>query len=159
MRLLQAMSDKDNKSVPFWRKVQKGEDHECWEWKGEIDILSGFGISRKLVAGNDINRKAHRIAYILTYGAVPAGHVIRHTCRNQLCCNPSHLIPMRKHPEEEDEVVVAAMYYQSRRASRLSDFEKRRIVQLRNDGVKVKDLSERFRVSRSSISRAIRGKR
>lgn len=155
--LINAVMDKDIRKVPFWRNVDVGEPHECWNWKGDIDIASGFGISRKLVSGNDIVREAHRLAFILSYGAVPAYHTVRHRCRNKLCCNPAHLIPMRKHPEEDDEYFVTLYYYASKRATRLSDFERRRILTLREDGQTLRRMAEHFKVSVSTISRSLRG--
>lgn len=151
------MSDKDSTRTPFWKNVARGDEDECWEWKGDVDIFSGFGISTKLVSGSEVVRMAHRIAYILTYGPVPTNHVIRHTCRNQTCCNPAHLIAMRKHPEEEDENLVTLYFYSSRRAPHLSEFEKRRIVTLRAEGFKIRELAQQFGVSSSTISRTIRG--
>lgn len=154
--LLSIMSDKENR-VPFWKNVESGRKDDCWDWKGDIDILTGFGVSTKLVSGDEVVRRSHRIAYILTFGPVPLGHVIRHTCRNQLCCNPAHLMRMRTHPEKEDEHLVTAYYYNSRRGSKLSEFERRRIVTLRAEGEKIKDIASRFKVSASTISRIVKG--
>jgi hypothetical protein len=36
---------------------------------------------------------AHRIAWELTNGPIPAGEFICHHCDNPPCCNPSHLFP------------------------------------------------------------------
>ena len=154
--IVDLMTDKGNGRTPFWKSVNRGRDDECWDWKGDIDIVSGFGVSTKLVSGGEVTRYAHRIAFILTYGVVPAGHVIRHFCRNKLCCNPEHLTYMRKHPDEEDEHFVTMYYYSSRRAKHLSEFERRRITSLRAEGVRLKDLSLRFGVSQSTISRTVK---
>ena len=110
-----------------------------------------------LVSHMNVVRESHRLAFILSHGAVPAYHTIRHRCRNKLCCNPAHLIPMRKHPEEDDEHFVTLYYYASKRAPRLSDFEKRRIVMLREDGYTLRSIADHFKVSVSTVSRAIRG--
>jgi len=157
-RLIKTAMSRKDKPVLFWKNVQKGEDYECWLWKGEVDILSGFGISRSLVSGGDVVRQAHRIAYILSFGTVPDHHTVRHKCRNRLCCNPGHLIAMRKHPEEEDEYIVTHYYYDSVRTPRLSDFEKRRIKDLREEGQTLRSIANHFKVSVSTVSRAIRGR-
>jgi hypothetical protein len=35
--------------------------------------------------------KAHRIAYRLAKGPIPAGMIVDHGCGNRLCCRPDHL--------------------------------------------------------------------
>ena len=155
--LFSIMSDVNSGRTPFWKNVEVKDKSKCWDWKGDIDILTGFGISSKMVHGSEVVRKAHRIAYILRYGTVPSNHVVRHTCRNQICCNPDHLIHMRQHPEDEDEHLVTAYYYSSRRAPKLSDFEKRRIAELRDNGITIKEIARRFKVSGSTVSRTLKG--
>ena len=151
------MSKGKTPKLNFWKNVKIAKPGDCWEWTGEIDIVSGFGVSPKIVSGTGVIRKSHRLAYILTYGNVPLSHVIRHTCRNRLCCNPRHLMPMRVHPEEEEEHLVTAYYYSASRCARLSGFEKRRMVMLRADGLNVSEIAGRFMVSRSTVSRVLKG--
>lgn len=66
----------------------------CWEmggrrwfsraWKGG----SGYG----MMAYRGANWRCNRLAYVLTRGPIPAGMVARHTCNNQCCCNPDHIV-------------------------------------------------------------------
>jgi hypothetical protein len=35
--------------------------------------------------------KAHRVAWTLANGPIPAGMHVLHTCDNPPCCNPGHL--------------------------------------------------------------------
>ena len=73
-----------------------------------------------------------------------------------MCCNPSHLIAMRAHPDEDGEYIVTHHYYDSERAPTLSEFEKRRIRSLRNDGMTIRQIAFNFKVSRSTISRILK---
>jgi hypothetical protein len=59
---------------------------ECWEWIGPRTDR-GYG---HLVI-NKKNKRAHRVAYELAVGPIPAGLVVMHRCDNPPCCNPAHL--------------------------------------------------------------------
>jgi hypothetical protein len=56
-------------------------DSGCWEWTGYLK--KGYGWTG---AG-----LAHRKAYALAFGAIPAGMLVCHRCDNPRCCNPAHL--------------------------------------------------------------------
>lgn len=69
----------------FWPRVDRSGD--CWPWTGPCN-LTGHGrthIGKK-------HHAAHRLAWELTHGPIPAGLVVRHTCDNPPCCNPAHLL-------------------------------------------------------------------
>jgi hypothetical protein len=77
----------------FTQKFERSEG--CWLWRGAID-RGGYGVfsigsrtdgSRKMV-------KAHRVAYELLAGPIPAGLELDHKCRNRSCVNPDHLEPV-----------------------------------------------------------------
>lgn len=81
----------------FWSGVLRGQPDECWPWlRGRIS--SGYGIAP--FKGKQTG--AHRVAYILTNGPIPADKQIDHTCHTEKCtagddcphrrcCNPAHL--------------------------------------------------------------------
>lgn len=69
----------------FWSRVDKSG--ECWLWTGSTRG-QGYG---QCTIGHKKQGYAHRFAYELTYGPIPAGKVIDHTCHVRLCCNPTHL--------------------------------------------------------------------
>ena len=77
----------------FWSKVKVGEPHECWEWQA-CRFWNGYGqFSNRALAklGKGRLQKAHRVAYELAHGVIPAGKLVLHSCDNPACCNPAHL--------------------------------------------------------------------
>lgn len=73
----------------FWDKVDRRGRDECWPWRSTARSGFGYGAFRAKYPAPTMN--AHRIAYMLTFGLVPPGHFVLHTCDNPACCNPSHL--------------------------------------------------------------------
>lgn len=72
----------------FWSRVEKSDG--CWEWTGS-KTAQGYGNVR-LPTGT--NGYAHRVAYTLAIGEIPAGKVLDHLCRNRSCVRPDHLEPV-----------------------------------------------------------------
>jgi hypothetical protein len=71
----------------FWEKVERSPG--CWRWTAGRD-MDGYGVFH--TAGKA--RGAHRVAYELLVGSIPAGLQIDHLCRNRSCVNPEHLEPV-----------------------------------------------------------------
>ena len=79
----------------FWGKVDFRDLDGCWLWTGAV---SGRGYGQFRIGGK-YGRvvSAHRIAYALMYGSVPAHRVIDHNgpdgmgCVSQLCVRYDHL--------------------------------------------------------------------
>lgn len=69
----------------FWSRVNKDGEGGCWLWTGATDHRYGaFHFEGR-------RQKAHRVAWLLTYGEVPPGKMACHTCDNPPCVNPAHI--------------------------------------------------------------------
>jgi HNH endonuclease len=78
----------------FWSKVDRQGPDSCWPWTGGIQPRTGYGH----IWWQGTTRLAHRVAYELTIGPIPAGleldHVYKRGCRYRHCVNPAHLEPV-----------------------------------------------------------------
>jgi len=73
-------------SERFWKRIKTGNPDECWPWSGAHNE-HGYGS----VCKDGVLRKAHRVAWELTFGKIPEGKWVLHKCDNPPCCNPNHL--------------------------------------------------------------------
>lgn len=70
----------------FWSKVDTSGD--CWLWLAAT--VAGYGVFT--TGGRGGTRwLAHRFAWTLTYGPIPEGMQVCHTCDVRACVRPSHL--------------------------------------------------------------------
>lgn len=76
-------------AASFWPKVDRRSDSECWPWLAYRNA-KGYG----QVSVNGTVRPAHRVAYELLVGPIPADLTLDHLCRNTGCVNPVHLEPV-----------------------------------------------------------------
>lgn len=79
--LLMNLTDKQRES--FFARIRRDDETGCWLWTGKPDE-KGYG--RFLT-----NHRAHRVAYVIFNGEIPAGLVVSQTCGIRLCVNPEHL--------------------------------------------------------------------
>jgi hypothetical protein len=72
----------------FVALIRIGAPAQCWEWQAGC-FTNGYGqfrVGRRKV-------RAHRAYYERIIGSVPSGLILRHSCDNRRCCNPTHLTP------------------------------------------------------------------
>lgn len=68
----------------FFEKIVFGSSN-CWYWRGSLNA-GGYGCIAALGES-----KAHRVAWRLFRGDIPAGLDVLHTCDVRNCVNPDHL--------------------------------------------------------------------
>ena len=77
----------ESTKASFWAKVQKSDG--CWMWTSSLQ-MSGYGVFHRARR----TYRAHRVAFEMVRGPIPAGLVLDHRCHNRACVNPDHLVPV-----------------------------------------------------------------
>ena len=125
----------------FWSMVDRGADDECWLWSGTVQ--NGYGQFLGL---------AHRWSYSHFVAPLSDGEIVRHTCDQQLCVNPAHLLV----GSQSDNVADRVARDRSARGeqvhlAKLTEDEVQEIRSRRADGESVQSLASRFSVSRQTV--------
>lgn len=72
----------------FFEKVIKRKGG-CWIWTGAVRGVDGYGA---FWVESGFTENAHRVAYTIAYGMIPAGKIVMHDCDTRLCVRSSHLV-------------------------------------------------------------------
>ncbi|WP_208451110.1 HNH endonuclease [Burkholderia gladioli] len=146
----------------FLRVVLSG----CIEWTGVTVKSNGseaHRYGRYTVGGK--KHLAHRFAYERAYGPIPVGLMVLHRCDNTRCCNVDHLFlgthldnmaDMRAKGRGNKKPPPIGTGTNASKA-KLTEADVREIRRSRAAGATTVELSRRFNVHPSVISRAARG--
>lgn len=151
--------DRTRPAVPlaerFWPKVRRGDG--CWEWTA-CKTMHGYGRISVFRRGP---QKAHRVAWELTHGPIPAGKHVLHSCDNPACVRPDHL-RLGTHLDN-----MRDMFARGRRVARadknnawkLTADDVREIRRLyAGGGITQRELGRRYGVSGAYIGDVVAGK-
>lgn len=143
----------EQKIKAFWSKVAiTANDDLCWEWQG--GLRDGYGLT-------GVNKRAHRIAWELTYGKIPDGLFICHSCDNRACCNPKHLF-LGTNKDNVDDMVNKGRQVKGERNGQhkitlLEVLEIRK--RYKAGGVTQKQLAIEYGIGRIQVCRIVNNKR
>jgi len=143
-----------NNLEDVWKKINKKENDDCWEWVGALSN-NGYGA----FVLNQKTYSSHRIVYELIYGSISSGYCILHKCNNPSCCNPSHLY-LGTHADNSKQMVNEGRSCRGEKngRSKLNVEQIREIRRLYSTGKYYqRELGIRFGVSRSEIGRIVNG--
>lgn len=163
-------------SLRFWAKVDKSGD--CWLWQSSVNPkgYGDFHAQKRTIL-------AHRFAWIITRGPIPAGLYVCHHCDNPPCVNPDHLwvgtpadnqrdmalkgrsakgerSGMRLHPERNPNRLYPGNSPHGSKAhkAKLTEEDVLRIRELAGRGMPVNHIADMFPVSRRAIRAILDGK-
>ena len=131
-------------SERFFSKVKQVESG-CHEWQGCI-MPNGYGQFRY----EGRTEYAHRVAYILAFGPIPAGAFILHSCDNRKCVNPEHIWAGTFDENMQD------MVNKGRQAAGMRNHHAKlrpeQVIAIRSEIGTHREIGERYGVTQSLIS-------
>ena len=138
-------------SERFWGKVTKTET--CWTWNASQDQ---YGYGRFTFDGS--NKRANRMAWLLTYGEIPGGMQVLHRCDNAACVNPDHLY-LGTHADNMSDMVKRGRSSrgEKRHSAKLNIHQVSAIRSCFADGESQGSLAKRYGIKQPTVSRLVRG--
>lgn len=128
----------------------------CWEWLGGNNGRMGHGVFsfRHKCLG------AHRAAWILFKGPIPAGMFVCHKCDNPPCVNPEHLFLGTNRDNILDAVAKGRHWTRPPRgeAASAAILTEKKVLRIRAShaaGMSQSQLAKRYGVAVSTVSAAV----
>lgn len=135
-------------SERLWRRVVKTDT--CWLWTG-CRSKQGYGS-----IGDEGGQPegAHRVAYRITYGPIPAGLCVLHRCDNPPCCNPAHLFLGTNTDNVADrEAKGRQLYRKPGEANGRAKLTAEQVKTIHADTRKQDDIAAAYGISQSTVHR------
>lgn len=141
----------------FIAKCAKPNENGCIEWTGSA-TRTGYGLIRTGPRGS-VRTTAHRIAWLLQKGDIPACTVVMHRCDNPKCVNVDHLFIGSQAENMEDMVSKGRQPWKHGTPwQKLNSVDAERVRELRFAGCTQQTISEWMGCSRPQISLMLAGK-
>jgi len=146
----------------FDAKWQLDPETGCWLWTAGC-MSRGYGVIRVHEGDKWRMELAHRVAWKLYRGPIPAGLNVLHHCDRPACVNPldpDHLF-LGTNAENSADMVAKQRQATGERngQARLTEEEAKAVLALRGTGETQVDVAARFGISASQVAFIWRGKR
>ena len=133
----------------IWERVKIRGLDDCWIWTGQRSA-SGYGIYRIRKGPRTLSHYstilAHRFVYEERVELIPEGLIIRHSCHTPLCCNPKHMSTGTTQDNSDDMVRAGrSLKGEKNVRAKLTEKEVVRILQLRKEGLTLKEIAAKFK--------------
>lgn len=147
--------------VRFMRKVIVRGLDKCWGWRGAKS--SGYPVLH-FGGSADRMRRAHRLAWEIFIGPIPAGLFVCHHCDNRGCSNPLHLFVGDNAMNVADMMkkgrgVIPRLNGESHPMAKLKVRHVRKVRRLHAAGIKTRSIADALGISlghvRQIVSRQI----
>lgn len=139
------------KTDPIERIMNKIETQgDCWIFKGS-KTRDGYGV----IGVGRRQKRVHRLMFERFVGPIFHNKLVCHTCDNPICCNPRHLFAGTNSDNMRDREAKGRGNVPTGKNHwnyKLSDTDKAQIVELRNAGLKLNEISAKFNISFQHVS-------
>jgi hypothetical protein len=140
----------------FLNKVARNPVTGCWEWQSNINP-GGYGTFWL----NQRPFRAHRLSYQI-FRDTPGDLMVCHRCDNRRCVNPAHLFlgtAADNAADAQRKGRCASGRGAGRPVSKLPHYAVAEIRRLRSKGASIRDIAQRFGISKSYAGRVASGQR
>lgn len=128
----------------------------CWLWEGAVWMQGRYGafwLGKEFNKGRMVGAHVASL-FLYSYIRPSKGQEVCHTCDNTLCVNPNHLF-VGTHLDNMRDMAQKGRAAESRR--KLTSDQVLEARTLRSDKLQVKEIASIFGISRSHMSRVVRG--
>jgi hypothetical protein len=126
----------------------------CWEVQGCVSSRSGHVQINRKHEGLPVIR-AHRLAWELANGPIPAGLSVLHRCDNPRCVNVDHLFLGTQRDNVLDSICKGR--YNAFGRQKLNAAQVHQIRALAARGLRHKDIAAQFGIARNTVSGIVSG--
>lgn len=127
--------------------------NKCWKWVGEMHQSGRYG--QCTYNGKAVS--AQKLSYILFVGSVPEGLLVHQICGCKECIKPEHQLLMTREELQKEGSKSMVWHGDKNGGAKLTEQQVWEIKLLRERGMKVTELIERFNVSKRLIYYIVNG--